>query len=90
MTLAFLSGTMLFALGLFRLGFLANFLSHPVVTGFIAAAGLLIAIGQLKHILGISAHGDTLPELIVSLAGHLGETGLATLAVGVPALVFLF
>lgn len=44
MLLAFLSGAMLIAMGLFRLGFVANFLSHPVISGFITASGLLIAV----------------------------------------------
>ncbi len=48
---------MLLAMGLFRLGFLANFLSHPVIAGFITASGILIAASQLKHILGIEADG---------------------------------
>jgi len=59
LTLAFLSGGFLLMLGLLRLGFLANFLSHPVIAGFITASGILIATSQLKHILGISAHGHT-------------------------------
>lgn len=57
MTLAFLSGAILLIMGLFRLGFLANFLSHPVIAGFITASGLLIAASQVKHLLGISANG---------------------------------
>jgi SulP family sulfate permease len=51
LTLAFLSGAILLALGLLRLGFLANFLSHPVIAGFITASGILIAASQLSHIL---------------------------------------
>ena len=47
-----------------RLGFLANFLSHPVISGFISASGILIAIGQLKHILGISVTGDNAAQLL--------------------------
>ena len=50
-TLAFISGVILIAMGVLRLGFLANFLSHPVIAGFITASGLLIAASQLKHIL---------------------------------------
>ncbi|NNJ68290.1 MAG: sodium-independent anion transporter, partial [Boseongicola sp.] len=49
LTLAFLSGAMLVAFGLLRLGFIANFLSHPVIAGFISASGILIAVSQLKH-----------------------------------------
>ena len=52
---------------LFRLGILANFLSHPVISGFITATGVLIAASQLKHILGVQASGDTLIELLTSL-----------------------
>jgi SulP family sulfate permease len=50
--LAFLSGLMLLGMGLARLGFLAAFLSHPVISGFITASGILIAASQVKHILG--------------------------------------
>ncbi|SDC07309.1 SulP family inorganic anion transporter [Ruegeria marina] len=88
--LALLSGAMLLAMGFFRLGVVANFLSHPVIAGFITASGLLIAASQLKHILGISAHGHTLPGLLSDLLAHLGETNPATLIIGVAALAFLF
>lgn len=90
LTLAFLSGAILLALGLFRLGFLANFLSHPVIAGFITASGILIASSQLRHILGIEAKGHTLIEIIASLWVHLGETNLITFALGISTIVFLF
>ncbi|MCP4208235.1 MAG: sulfate permease [Shimia sp.] len=89
-TLAFMSGVMLTLMGLLRLGFLANFLSHPVIAGFITASGILIATSQLKHILGVTAHGHTLPELLTSLVTHLPETNLYTLTLGAAALAFLF
>ncbi len=88
--LAFLSGLMLLALGLLRLGFLANFLSHPVVSGFITASGLIIAASQLRHLLGIEGHGHTLYDIVSSLLAHIGEINLPTVAIGVPALLFLF
>ncbi|MEJ1997127.1 MAG: sulfate permease [Maritimibacter sp.] len=88
--LAFLSGLMLTAMGLFRLGFLANFLSHPVIAGFITASGIIIATSQLKHILGISASGHSLVEIVISLGEHLGEVNMITLALGVSATAFLF
>ncbi|MDZ7602380.1 MAG: sulfate permease [Hoeflea sp.] len=88
-TLAFLSGLILILLGALRLGFLANFLSHPVVAGFITAAGILIAMSQLRHILGIPAGGDTLPELLASLSANLGGINPITLALGVAATAFL-
>jgi len=90
LTLAFLSGAILLAMGVFRLGFLANFLSHPVIAGFISASGVLIAASQLKHVLGVNAGGDALPAILASLAEHVGETNLTTLAIGVGATGFLF
>jgi SulP family sulfate permease len=89
-TLAFLSGAFLILLGVFRLGFLANFLSHPVIAGFITASGILIAMSQLRHVLGISAGGANLPELLQSLFEHLGEINWITFAIGVSATAFLF
>ena len=90
LTLAALSGGFLVLLGLLRLGFLANFLSHPVIAGFITASGILIAMSQLKHILGVSAHGHTLPEMVQSIVEHLDQSNLITLGIGVSAIVFLF
>ncbi|MEO0544150.1 MAG: sulfate permease [Pseudomonadota bacterium] len=90
LTLAFLSGGMLLLMGVFRLGFLANFLSHPVIAGFITASGILIATSQLKHILGVSAHGHTLPEMLASIFANLGQTNWITLIIGVAATAFLF
>lgn len=89
LTLALLSGAMLFTLGLLRLGFLANFLSHPVIAGFITASGILIAAGQVRHVLGVQGGGDTLPEILATLWSHLGETNPVTLALGAGALAFL-
>ncbi len=90
LSLAALSGVMLIAMGILRLGFIANFLSHPVISGFITASGILIAISQLRHILGIEAHGHTLIEMLGSLARHLPAADLLTLAIGAAAIGFLF
>ena len=89
-TLAALSGIMLAVLGFLRLGFLANLLSHPVISGFITASGILIATSQIKHILGISGGGDNWPEMLGSLASNIGLTNPWTLAIGIPATLFLF
>ncbi|UYV35637.1 sulfate permease [Rhodobacteraceae bacterium D3-12] len=90
LTLAGLSGGFLLALGIFRLGFLANFLSHPVIAGFITASGILIATSQLKHILGVEAGGHTLIEMLGSIFARLGEVNLITLVIGIMATAFLF
>ncbi|MDK8874939.1 sulfate permease [Paracoccus sp. SSJ] len=87
--LALLSGAMLVAAGIFRLGFLANFLSHPVMSGFITASGILIAAGQVRHLLGVGGGGATLPEILPSLWGALPQTNPWTLAIGTGALAFL-
>lgn len=89
-TLAALSGVMLTVLGLLRLGFLANLLSHPVISGFITASGVLIATSQVKHIVGIEAGGDNWPAMLGSLAMSLGAANSWTIAIGLPALIFLF
>ena len=89
-TLAMLSGIMLAVLGFLRAGFLANLLSHPVISGFITASGILIATSQLKHVLGISAGGDTWPAMLGALAATLSDTNPWTLAIGIPATAFLF
>ncbi|WP_017672280.1 sulfate permease [Blastomonas sp. AAP53] len=88
--LAFLSGAMLIAMGVLRLGFLANLLSHPVVSGFITASGLIIATSQLKSILGVSASGEAMPELVATLVASLADTNLPTLIIGVTSTAFLF
>ena len=87
--LALLSGIFLVLLGILRFGFLANFLSHPVVAGFITASAIIIAVGQVRHIFGIQAGGDNLPEQLTSLLEGLPETSTETLWVGGFALVFL-
>ncbi|MBE9476382.1 MAG: sulfate permease [Proteobacteria bacterium] len=90
LTLAGMSGAMLLVMGIFRLGFLANFLSHPVIAGFITASGILIAVSQLKHIMGIDAQGHNLLELVTGLFGQLAAINGATLIIGLAAIAFLF
>ena len=89
-TLAALSGVMLTVLGLLRLGFLANLLSHPVIAGFITASGILIATSQLRHLLGISGGGENWPEMLGALVSNLPDTNPYTLAIGGAATAFLF
>ena len=89
-TLAFLSGVFLLALGIFRLGFMANFLSHPVIAGFITASGIIIAASQLKNIFGIEAHGHNLVQILSSMSGYLGEINWVTATIGILTAAFLF
>lgn len=88
--LAFLSGLMLIVMGILRLGMLANFLSHPVISGFITASGIIIAASQLKHILGVDASGHNLVEFAISMAEQADQLHWPTLIIGVSATAFLF
>jgi len=88
--LALLSGLILVFMGILRLGFLGNLLSHPVVSGFITASGIIIATSQLKSILGISASGEAMPELLATLGANLANINLPTLIIGVSSAAFLF
>lgn len=90
MLLALLSGAVLLLMAALRLGFLANFLSHPVISGFISASGILIALGQLKHILGISIGGENAVQLLAALLTALPGAHLPTLAIGGSSLLFLY
>jgi SulP family sulfate permease len=88
--LALISGLMLLVMGLLRLGFLANFLSHPVISGFITASGIQIATGQLAPMLGIRAEGESFLELAISLWHNFGQINFYTAAVGLASLAFIF
>jgi len=87
--LAAMSGVILAALGLFRLGFIANFLSHPVISGFITASGLIIATSQVGGMLGIKTEGHALPDLVMSIVHNIGTINWYTLAVGAVSLGLL-
>lgn len=88
--LAFLSGLMFLAMGALRLGFITAFLSHPVLSGFISATGILIAAGQVKHFLGTGTEGQTLPPMVMGLVAHLGQINPLTVLIAAPVLGFLF
>jgi SulP family sulfate permease len=87
--LALLSGVIMLLMGAARLGFLANFLSHPVISGFVSASGLLIAASQLKHLLGVPLQGDNLLQLLPQLWHNLPSLHVPTSAMGLGALGLL-
>src|SRR5690606_1494069 len=89
-TLALLSGLFLVSMGFSKLGFITNFLSQAVISGFISASGVIIALSQLKHILGVRAQGDTLTELLPALLANLSAIHFPTLVIGVFVLGFLY
>ena len=83
--LALLSGALLFVLGLLRMGFLANFLSHPVISGFISGASILIMLSQLPHLLGLAS----LPTSPAQLLAVWQPVNGLVLAMGLTALAAL-
>ncbi|MFP3341208.1 sulfate permease [Halomonas sp. SIMBA_159] len=90
LVLAALSGLILIAMGVLRLGFLVNFLSHPVISGFVTASGILIAISQLKHILGVEASGHNVVELLRALLGQWQQVNVITLLIGLGVWAYLW
>jgi len=87
--LSLMSGVMLLAFGALRLGFLAHFLSHPVISGFITGSAVLIAVGQLKYILGVKVAGSGVLDTLISLVSAAPQGNPATVAIGLSSLLFL-
>lgn len=83
-SLAFFVGLIQFLLGAFRLGFLVNFLSHPVISGFTSAAALIIGLSQLKHLLGVKLEGSHyIHEILIEAVSRIGEINLAAFSIGI-------
>ena len=89
MLLALIGGVVLLLLGLMRMGFVANLLSHPVISGFVTGSALLIALGQLKALLGIRATGETAIELLLSLVSRASQLQLPTAILGLASVAAL-
>ena len=89
--LALMVGIVHIVLGIGRLGFLVNFLSHSVLVGFTAAAAIIIGFSQAKHIFGISTERkDHFYETVGEVVSKLGDTNGTTFILGLTALVALF
>ena len=88
--LALLAGGIQFLMGLFRLGFLVNFLSHPVISGFSSAAAIIIGLSQLKHLLGIDIpRSEHFYEVLIHAAENIQATNLMTLAIGIVGILLI-
>jgi sulfate permease, SulP family len=87
--LAVVTGLLGLGAGLARLGFLASFISAPVLKGFIVGLALTIVAGQLPKLFGVPKGSGNFFEQMGSLVAHLGDTDGATLAVGVAALLLV-
>jgi len=88
--LALLSGAILLTMGLARLGFLINFISHPVIIGFVSAAAILIALSQLEHILGLNIPKDVSTlEILPYVVANVNLVNITTLAIGLSSIILL-
>ena len=86
--LAFLMGLMQLAFGVFKLGFLVNFLSKPVISGFTSAAAIIIGLNQLKHIFGIEIpRSNQAHSLLYDTGIAINSTNLITLCLGIGTIL---
>src|SRR5258708_38705623 len=89
MALALQVGTILVIGSLFRLGWIANLLSTPVTTGFLAGISVHILVSQMPGVLGLPAPGGPMLDRIGALARHLGNTNIYTVCIGFAVLPML-
>lgn len=87
--LALMVGVIQLLMGVFRLGFVVNFLSHPVIAGFTSAAALIIGFSQLKHLLGINIPRGKVHETIINVVENFNQINLPTLALGGTAILII-
>jgi SulP family sulfate permease len=88
--LALFVGIIQFMLGAFRLGFLVNFLSHPVISGFTSAAALIIGLSQLKHLLGVKIESSHyVHEVLIEAFAKAGEINWVTFAIGLGGILLI-
>ncbi|WP_369683422.1 SulP family inorganic anion transporter [Nitrosomonas communis] len=86
--LAFMIGVIQLIMGILRMGFLVNFLSHPVITGFTSAAAIIIAFSQLQHFLGIPLpRTNQIHEILAVTLHNIGAVNIPTLLLGVTGIV---
>ncbi|MBK5570441.1 SulP family inorganic anion transporter [Ensifer sp. SSB1] len=88
-TLTAMTGGLLILASVLRFGFVANFISSPVLIGFKAGIGLVIVLDQVPKLLGLHITKEGFFRDILSIAGHLSETSMLTLAIAAAALVAL-
>ena len=88
-TLAFLVGLFLVAAALLRLGFLADFISRPVLTGFKAGIGVVIIVGQLGKVLGLSIPSESVLQTLLSIVTELGQINWPTVILSLVTLAIL-
>lgn len=86
---AFLVGVLNILMGILRLGFVTIFLSHAVVSGFTTGAAVIIGVSQVKHILGVDAHGETLHEVLKHIFADIESFNYKTFLMGSASVIAL-
>lgn len=87
----FMVGIIQVLLGSFKLGFIMNFVSKPVLTGFITAAAIIIGISQFKNLMGLdAARSNRFHELVGNLARNLDTLQLESFIIGVLAIIAIY
>ncbi|MGV6832269.1 MAG: SulP family inorganic anion transporter [bacterium] len=88
--LALLMGSIQLLLGLFRMGFLVNFLSKPVISGFTSAAAIIIGLSQLKHVLGVTIEGSSQIHILLNnVFQSLNQVNWYTIAIGITTILLI-
>jgi len=89
-TLAFMVGMIRFVLGFLKLGFLVNFLSRPVISGFTSAAALIIGLSQLKHLLGVKLSSSLyIHEILLDAVKQFDAINWVTVTIGILGIVLI-
>jgi len=90
LSLAFLVGLIQFGMGILRLGFVVNFLSHPVISGFTSAAAIIIGLSQIKHLFRINLpNSEHIQEMVVAIAQNIGDIHWLTFGIGVVGIIII-
>ncbi|MHA7879982.1 MAG: SulP family inorganic anion transporter [Saccharospirillum sp.] len=88
--LALIVGVIQLGMGVFRLGFLTNFMSHPVISGFTSAAALIIGFSQLKHLVGLDLpRSENIAITLWNALTQVGDINLAAVTIGALGIVML-
>lgn len=90
LTLALLVGIIQFSMGVLRLGFVVNFLSHPVINGFTSAAAIIIGLSQVKHLFRINLpNSEHIQEMVVALYNNLSNLHWITVGIGILGIIII-
>ena len=87
--LTLMVGVIQLAMGVFRLGFMVNFLSHAVISGFTSASAIIIGFSQLKHLVGIPLESDNVFLILWETIQRIGEVEPITLGIGIGSILIL-